>query len=576
MSVFEHHESHHELGGRSVIGLHLDLTALRAVEMHHGKIHDWIDIPYPPGVGVQSPAFPQFLKTSLAGLYAVARRASVWVVSPAPSLQVRFLSLPKVRPGQVSNLVYWTFRKEIPFDPAQTVFDYGPEGESAEGMSRKMDVTAYTVSQEDLDQVLNVFDRAGIPLEGIVLPSFAMRNLFVSQWLDADGTNLGLYVGEDASAIMFIRNRRVVAHRVFKTGMKTMLDVLRDRHPDWDYGQAYTRAREALLRKAGDTPGTLAGEDGPLNADAVRATVARLVQQVERSMSAYMVGKSGEDIRKLYVLGNISGLPGMVEELGRRLGVKAEPVLVFSDHRMVAGVSPPENEGRAGELALAVGAALSDPAKTPNLLYTYTARERDARQSRIRKLVLAGGVLAIVGLVASYGFVGRANQKLRAELAQITAQISQFSAQPDEDTIRTMMKRATTESALLRDMINRSFPLAVQNQLAVHTPADIKLSVTRYDHASVTHAASSAGRDAPKGGKVSVEGLVSGEPGDQESRLASYVLRLQDTPLFSRVAVTRSEAGREGMDPVLLFSLEMNVRDYAGKPAVGHEGGRVP
>src|SRR5690606_35797363 len=89
-----------ERPGRGTLGIHLDSDAVRVVEVIHGSMSGWSRFPYPPGVSPASPDFPAFLKKSLDEKYAEARRVPVWVVAPFPSLQVRFLSIPKSRPRQ--------------------------------------------------------------------------------------------------------------------------------------------------------------------------------------------------------------------------------------------------------------------------------------------------------------------------------------------------------------------------------------------------------------------------------------------------------------------------------------------
>ena len=167
-------------GGRSVLGVHLDIDSLRLVEVARGRIANWANVPYPAGLAPTAKEFPAFLKSSLAGYNSTFRRSALWVVGSLPSLQVRFLALPKARPRQMSHLVYWTFRKEIPFDVAQTAFDYDAEGgdPAATGSAKKTDVTAYTVAQAEVAALTGAFEEAGFHVDGLLLPSFAMRNLF--------------------------------------------------------------------------------------------------------------------------------------------------------------------------------------------------------------------------------------------------------------------------------------------------------------------------------------------------------------------------------------------------------------
>jgi len=97
---------------RHVVGVHLDHDALRWVEWKHGHIAAWKHLSYPSGLQIDSDAFAEFLRNAFSNCPA---DLPLWLVSSFPSLQLRFLALPKVRPSQLSNLVYWTYRKELPF-----------------------------------------------------------------------------------------------------------------------------------------------------------------------------------------------------------------------------------------------------------------------------------------------------------------------------------------------------------------------------------------------------------------------------------------------------------------------------
>ncbi len=538
-----------ERGSRNQVGLHLDLDALRVVEVSHGRIKDWVSVPYPAGLAPGDAGFPEFLRKALADLPGV-RHAGVWVVGPTPSLQVRFLSLAKVRPRQLSNLVYWTFRKEIPFDAAQVIFDYAVEGEvSTVGQARRIDATAYTVAHEDVDQLSGMLGDAGLPLDGVAIPSFAMRAVMRSIVPASPETVVGLYVGSDSSAIMFIKQRQVVAHRVFKTGMNAMLDVLRDRYPDWSPAKAY-REMSRVLREAP------VDEKAGRIRETVQAAYARLIQQVERSISAFLVGRSEEDIKSLYVAGSLAGLPSLVSELGSKLGLTSEPLNGFGGPMPVAPTPVPLTPETGGLMAIALGAALLDPVHAPNLLHTYAKRDHEARMTRASRRLSMAGVAGIALLLVALAAVARFNQGLREELAGLQKRIEQFAPYPDQAMVLDMVARAAMNSAQLKGAAQRCLPVAALNQLSRHTPEDIRLRAIQFD--SLTPAGEPA--DVIR---LIADGVVSGDPGRQESKLASYVMRLEDTPLFDRVTLGRTGEGHDGRDQVLLFNIQMELEPLA-------------
>lgn len=559
-----------EQNGRCIVGVHLDVDSLRVVEVSRGRVARWASVPYPPDVAPGTPEFPAFLKKNMADFHSAFHRTSLWVVGPLPSLQVRFLSLPKTRPRQLPNLVYWTFRKEIPFDPVQTIFDYDTEGDAAAGAAKKTtDATAYTVGRGDVDALMGQFEAAGLPVDGVVIPSFALRNLFGVRSLAHVGPALGLYAGSDSSALLFFKGKQVIAHRVFKTGMNVVLDVLRDRYPDWSQAKTYQTIRAALAAPAASEPSAEpATAEAARIAETVHVAFDRLIQQVERSLSAYQAGKSEEEIQNIYVAGSVAGLPGLVKELGTKLGLASAPLDLFRPGLLEAGVAPPAGPEEAGMLTLALGAAFSDPARTPNLLHTYVERAQEARRARWRLAAAVGGVVGLVLLVAAGGWIGQRNRRLRAELETVQTQIRQFAPYPDRAMIQAMLEEATRDSRQMKNMAGRSLPVAALNQLARSTPPDIRLTSIALERDVDTKTGKKSKNAAAAGPKIRVElnGMVLGPPGAQESKLASYVLRLEDAESFERVAVNRSDEGREGQQQVLLFALDLRMDDLAGKP----------
>ncbi|HRT05104.1 MAG TPA: hypothetical protein P5204_05345 [Kiritimatiellia bacterium] len=556
-------------GRVGLVGVHLDLDSLRVVEVDRGRIVRWFAAPYPPGQSPGSKEFPAFLKSRLGEFDSMLRHTSIWVVGPTPSLQMRFLTLPRTRPRLLSNLVYWTFRKEIPFDAAQTAFDYDAEGgdPAATGAAKKTDVTAYTVAQADVAALTGAFEQAGFHVDGLLLPSFAMRNLFRNHpaGLHATEAVMALYVGDDSSAIMFLKGRNVVSHRLFKTGLGVMLEAVRDRHPDWDARTAY----RAVCAAYG--PGTpAAGDAGDPIREIVQPAFGRLVQQVERSLSAYLVGRD-ENIKAIFVAGALAGLPPLVAELGSRLGVKSRPLDLTHAYRFAdraAGSWTPEE---AGQMALALGAAMSDKSQSPNLVYTYVRREKEARAIRAKQLLLGLGLVAAALMFAGHQLAARANDRMRAELEVCLGSIRRIVPRTDRAAIQAMSDRAARNSAQLKAMARRCLPVAVLNQVAQLTPEDVRLISAAWEPGEAANAGKRAKKKAAAAGvdpemRLRLEGLVLGEVGLQESKLASYQMRLEDAELFAGVVLMRSEAGTESGEPVLLFELEMQIEELAGPP----------
>lgn len=559
-------------GRVGMVGVHLDLDSMRVVEVSRGRVVRWFVAPYPPGQQPGSKEFSAFLKARLGEFGSMLRHTAIWVVGPTPSLQMRFLTLPRTRPRLLSNLVYWTFRKEIPFDVAQTAFDYDAEGgdPAATGSAKKTDVTAYTVAQAEVAALTGAFEQAGFHVDGLLLPSFAMRNLFRNHpaGLHATEAVMALYVGDDSSAIMFLKGKNVVSHRLFKTGLGVMLEAVRDRHPDWDARTAYQAVCAAY--GAGAPAASAADETRDSIREIAQPAFGRLVQQVERSLSAYLVGRD-ENIKAIFVAGALAGLPPLVAELGSRLGVKSRPLDLTQAYRFADREAAPWTPEEAGQMALALGAAMSEKPQSPNLVYTYVKREKEARAIRAKQLLLGLGLVAVALMFAGHQLAARANDRMRAELEVCLGSIRRIVPRTDRATIQALSDRAARNSAQLKAMARRGLPVAILNQIARLTPEDVRLISAVWEPGEAANAGKRAKKKAAAVGvdpemRLHLEGLVLGEVGLQESKLASYQMRLEDAELFAGVVLMRSEAGTESGEPVLLFELEMQMEELAGPP----------
>jgi hypothetical protein len=554
-----------ETADRCTLGVHLDLEALCVAEVIHGGLVDWARVPYPVGQRPGSPGFAAFLKDTINDFYPLHRRATIWAVASLPSMQVRFLSIPKVRPSQLSNLVYWTFRKEIPFDPVLTVFDYDVEGEvSVPGESKRVDVTAYTVAQADVDAVTGLFLKAGLHLDGLMIPSFALRNVFRFHMSGLSGTVVGLHVGDDSSSIMFVKGRHVVSHRVFKTGMNVMLDMMKDRHPDWTTEHAFSVMGEALKHDGHAMPAGngLSADDAERIKESIHVAFGRLFQQVETICFRLPGGTKRRRSQRHVCQRRDHGLAFAGSELGAQLGMSSRILNPLGANHRKGATHAPINEEEGGGVAISLGAALSDPVASPNLLHTYVKREQDTRLLRMRRWVTVLGSAALIGLILVYILFARMNRTTRIELEGYRKQVAQFAPYPDRTMIQAMVDDASADSIRMKRMAQCCLPMSALQVMAGQIPDDIHL-----EGFSITSTAEV--KDARRGGtsrnaeelsaryRVHLDGMVLGPSASQQSKLASYMLRLEDTDLFEQVSLSRTEAGSKDGDSVLLFGIEM-------------------
>ncbi len=513
----------HRLGG-GAIGMTLDADAFRLVRCNgQGRILQQEAFPLPEGLDPASDASAAFLKGSLSRFCGNWRSWPLWLCASTPGQQLRFMQLPRLRGRGFSEMVYWTFRKDIPFDVEKTVFDFGLHGG---GDGDKVDVTVCTALTDELEVLLESFTRADISLCGIIPPSFALGTLLERGGGKGTGDDavLVLHAGEELASVLVWQSGRVAGSRIFKTGLTP------------------SQIRSVV------EPGQ------PLEMHGFGSVLERLVQQVDRTMSAHLTAYPDHRFSQLVLTGPLAQVPALQESLRQQLGIETLPGGWALGETEVEGVWAP-----------AAGAALSHYESTPNFLYPIRARDalqRRARMSFVFALLLGAGALA---LLVVHAILEHGNSDLRTRLAAEMAQLSVYDPEVNEEVLRPFVVQIAEENRQLKQLADRWHVNAVLQALARATPATLRIVRIELQMEST----------ARRGPLLRVSGLSAGVPAQQLPVLAAYVLDLDKDPLFRATALRQVSEEEEGGRRVLKFEVEVELSPLgSGATATVAQGGR--
>ncbi len=544
------------LMGSGAIGISIECDALRIAESCSGHVMRCAEFPYPVGTAPDTDAFALFLKDRLTAFCPRYRHLPVWVSSGIPDLQVRYLLLPPAASGAVGDMVYWAFRKDLPFVVSQTLFDYDVEMHSGSAANARMHVMAYTAPREEVESLAAMLGQAQIHPAGIVIPPFPIRNLVRLEDTVSGGASLCVFAGAEATTLLIVRDGHVHACRVFKTGMNALLGVVAEHVPGLAPASALVRVDAALSAPA---PGAVDMQ--------IRDVVKRILQQIELSLSVYMNEHVGESVDNLHVMGSIAGIEAFTSLLEERLGLSVKhvslPAACFPDGVDSADCFP--RDTLPDRMALAAGAALSRREHMPNLLYTCRERETLARRARWSAFSLMLAALGVALLHLAHSVCGHMNLQLQHCLGAEQNRLVRFTPHVDQAMLAGMASKTLSDGLLLKRLAAHWLPFAVFHPLMEQLSPDIQLSALSYTAVGVGDAARvPRNASSTSGGKTAVlaiRGVVDGEPALQRSKLASFAMRLEDTPLIEHARTVRISDGAEGDADVLSFEIEASLVD---------------
>jgi Tfp pilus assembly PilM family ATPase len=544
-----------------------------------GKVQEFEFVPFDAGLDVESPAFPEFLRRHVGRFCGHIRRARLWGGCAFPSMHVRHLSVPRVPPRQLSNAVYWTFRKELPFDENETIFDFMLEEEIVEEGVKKLAVTAYTVARSEVESCRSLFDRAGLALEGMATRFFAYRNLFWSGWVGGlDSTAVCLDVGDDSSQVTVFSRKRTAMTRAIKAGLSALTEAA---DADASSGLGGEEIRSFLLLPS--VAETMEPSRRAKIIEAISPPLTRVIRQVERTLESHFIGRAAEHVKRVYLAGRIGSCKPAVDLLASQMGAAMEVINPLDQSKLGRrALGRAETERETASFAGAVGLALSDQDHTPNLLRTHTEKDAERRASGLNTAVVVACSLLVALLLGVFLVEKALIVRGNAEIARLEESMREFNPRLNRGILTAESIQAKKRRIRLDAAARAGTPLAVVADVAERVPAQIRLTRMCVAMEDATEGAaasrqfgSSRGRGvAPAESMVEMDGFVSGPKEGQESQLAAYVLNLGRSPLISAVGTRKVLPGTRDGEDVLFFSVAASIVVTAPDGRAGAKEGR--
>lgn len=556
------------------VGVDIGHQALQLVKVEEGSAGEWrlVDfrrVPIPTAMARGTHEFTNFLKSELGKFCGTAKGLQIWNLMSSSKVDVRFIKIPKVPRKQLENAIYWTAKRELSFEDTDTILDFEVQSDVVEQGIKKTSVMVYTVPRREVESVVELFADAGYQLSGLAIASFAIQNLFRTKWMPTYGETLAcLYIGRDGARIDIYSRGSLILTRDIKTGMNSMVESLVEGYIDrkrpsakdmrWggaavDFTITPTQASKLIMSLDPDAPALSSDDTGhDLSEedifDMVRPALDRLVRQVERTFA----NLGGEKVSRIYISGVVNAYRPLIDYIGEQLGIESgvmdplDPSIPY-----VSGYTAPATASEKASLAAAVGLALSDNARTPNLLFTYKEKDKMATVSRVNRVILFSLAAIILTGLTVFAWQERVASTKKATIADLNQQLSSLNLMVDTKLILQMAAKDREERRLKKEYGERYLGMAVLSELSSLTPENVRFlkmkTVLGRPEAREAAAAKAAEKGAPPakaaeaaGKTLEIDGIVMGERSMLEGYLSSYVLKLKGSPLVKEATVQRS------------------------------------
>jgi Tfp pilus assembly PilM family ATPase/Tfp pilus assembly protein PilN len=487
---------------------------------------------------------------------------------------VHHVNIPKVADKLLGNMVYWTVKKESPFDDKEMILDFEVQGEVIEQEVAKLAVMAYTAPRQEIEDLKNLFSRIGWPLTGITIAPFSVQNLFRTEWVPVfDITVANLYIDADFSRIDIYAGGNLVMTRGIKAGLNSMIDALVERvgetKTDPDAPPLTSGQGREIMRCLGDAPLSPDADVGyGLTKDAVfkmiEPALERLVRQVERTFEYFHTTKPDSRIERIFVSDAMNISPSVVDFIGTHLGTASAILDPLVDEESTTSPDVDDLHRVSERIAFgqALGLALSDNERTPNQMLTYKNKERETSIKRINRVVFAIFIVAVLVCAAIFTYQNHLIGKKRDMIAGLKEQLAQAGPAVDHNQILALVAKLKQKNELSKVYADRYLGLVLIGELAAQTPAHIRFTDLKISLGPATRG--EPGKKEPPKARVeeiTVEGLILGERAAFETSLAAFTMALEASPLFKQVTVQKNSVEPYLKGETLHFILNMKVEE---------------
>jgi len=583
------------LAGKPIsVGVDIGRDELRLVKVQQLSVAQWklLDcrkVFIESGMSRGTLEFAGFLKSQLERFCGSERDFGIWGLIRSDKVDVESVRVPKVGKKQLENAVYWTAKKNAPFNEKETILEFEVQGEVIEKGVAKLSVAICTASRREVEEMAEIFKDIGFPLTGLTPAPFALQNLFKAHAMALSDQAATLYIGDVSSRIDVFSRGNLVMTRGIRAGISSMAEALLEKHVT-SSALGVRRGEDAgaeagpgqpknpmRIEDAKDLVSTLGFDSPPPYGEidrfglsreeiftAIHPALERLVRQVERTLEHRTVILGEEGIHSIYVFSDAGVYRPAVEYIGNQLRVESDVLDPMAPGNPFCGSAMEHTStSQRSSLTPALGLALSSLSRTPNLTFTHSEKEKVASLRRVNRIIVSTFAVVAVVLIGIFFGMGNAIDRQEAALTTLDQQLKR-GTEAVEGSALVMVSQIKGNRLVLQRFKDRYLGVAVIEELSKLTPTDVSLLTVKMAMGGNTggeakKAAKDAAVKAARG--ATVNGVVRGDPGTLESTLARYVLELKHSPIFGKVVIDKNTMGRFQAGDALHFSITIDFSE---------------
>jgi type IV pilus assembly protein PilM len=352
--------------------------------------------------GAQESSREAAILKALQGLIAEKGMKSRFVNVCAPGFHVfsKFVKLPPVDPGKVTQIIQYEAQQNVPFPLAEVVWDYQILGSSAGG---ELEVLLVAIKADIVEGLFRVTESTGLHLQLADVSPAALCNAFRYNYGDLEDCTMLLDIGAKTSNLLFFEKGKVFSRSINLGANSITQDFSSESKQKFDIAEKL-KIEEGFVSLGGayEEP---ENQNQAAISKIARQFMTRLHIQVNQTMQFYRGQQGGSAPQRLFLSGGASIMPYTAQFFAEKLNVPVEYFNPLRNVQIDPGINLEELARVAHSMGEVVGLGLRNLARCPvelNLMPESTLRWQSFNK---KKPYFIATVFSLVLVVAAMGLL---------------------------------------------------------------------------------------------------------------------------------------------------------------------------
>lgn len=320
----------------------------------------------------------------------------------APGFHVfsKFVKLPPVDTGKVTQIIQYEAQQNVPFPLEEVVWDYQILGSSQGG---ELEVLLVAIKADIVEGLSRVTETSGLHLQITDVSAAALCNAFRYSYGDLEDCTMLLDIGAKTSNLLFFEKSKVYARSINLGANSITQDFANEAKLKFDAAEK-TKIEEGFVSLGGAYEEPENPHQAAISKIA-RQFMTRLHIQVNQTLQFYRGQQGGSAPVRLFLSGGASVMPYTAQFFAEKLNVPVEYFNPLRNVQIDPSINLEELARVAHSMGEVVGLGLRNLAHCPVELNLMPASTLSRQSFNQKKPYFIASVFSLVLVVAAVGLL---------------------------------------------------------------------------------------------------------------------------------------------------------------------------